>query len=576
MSEPLFSLRDLQVRFDQTGPPVLNGLNLQAMPGEALAIVGPSGCGKSLTARALCGLLPGEAHWSGSITWKGSPLLDPGEPAWQAMRGRGAAMVLQEPATSLNPVLRVGDQIAESVRQHHGGSWTEARRKAVQLLDEVQVPEPEVRARWYPHQLSGGMRQRVLLAAALACAPELLIADEPTTALDLTVQREILLLIDRVRRERGMGLLFISHDLDVVALLCDRVAVLEGGQVVREFPVGELPVSPVDLAAPPSLDPEAPVVLTARDLQVTYAGIRGRAFSLGRPDEGVHLTLKAGEALGVAGESGSGKTTLARALTRQWELTRGEITLEGQSLTTARGADLRRLRRRVPMIFQDPGASLNPRQRVGAALREAGAGEGPGVTALLAEVGLDPDLAARFPHQLSGGQRQRVAVARCLAADPAVLVADEVTSALDAGSTRQLLDLLMGLMSRRGVALVVISHDLDVLHRVCHRVIVMSQGMVLEEYPRALSSSPCHPYTRHLLEASPAKIRANLAGLDDGRDQMGNPRPVQGPGCPWQGSCELVKPRCSEQLPPLVEGAAGHWWRCPETGMAGHSHFIDT
>ncbi len=205
------------MRFGQTDPPVLNGVNLQAMPGEALAIVGPSGCGKSLTARALCGLLPGEAHWSGSITWKGSPLRDPGDPAWQAMRGRGAAMVLQEPATSLNPVLRVGDQIAESVRQHHGGSWTEARRKAVQLLDEVQVPEPEVRARWYPHQLSGGMRQRVLLAAALACAPELLIADEPTTALDLTVQREILLLIDRVRRERGMGLLFISHDLDVVA-----------------------------------------------------------------------------------------------------------------------------------------------------------------------------------------------------------------------------------------------------------------------------------------------------------------------------------------------------------------------
>lgn len=568
MSELLFRIRDLRVWLPGGSGPVLDGIDLQLEPGGTLALSGPSGCGKSLTARALCGLLPEGARWTGSISWRGEELTDPRASRWQALRGRGAAMVLQEPATSLNPVLRVGDQVAETVRLHRGCSPAEAGRLAVDLLEEVLVPDPAGKARLYPHQLSGGMRQRVLLAAALACDPLLLVADEPTTALDLTVQREILALLDRVRRRRSMALLFISHDLDVVSLLTDRVAVMAAGRVVSE---GEPPANPpgARLAAAAA----GPTVLQARQLVVGYGRHPGRKPAVG----GVDLDLVAGQAVGLAGESGCGKTTLARALALQVPPVKGTLQLDGRNLLALKGGPLRAARRRVQMIFQDPGASLNPRQKVGDALREA---TGPGAPRplddLLAEVGLPADLATRYPHQLSGGQRQRVAVARCLAADPQVIIADEATSALDREGRDRLLELFAELMVTRRLALLLVSHDLGVLHRLCRTVVVMYAGIVVESYPAGQPKAGRHPYTRALAAACPSLLRGDPTALAHRGGNVPAAPAAGAAGCPWIASCPLSKPSCGMALPPLVEVGPSHLLRCPESEVPGASHFIDT
>ena len=486
-------------------------------------------------------------------------------------------MVLQEPANSLNPVLRVGDQIAETVRHHGSLSTRAASARAIELLAEVKVPDPAVKARAYPHELSGGMRQRVLLAAALACDPLLLIADEPTTALDLTVQREILILLDRVRRERGMSLLFISHDRDVVSLLADTVAVMRAGRVVSVGPVAAGAADETHTPASPGGSAELSRVLTARGLVVGYGGATHGRRESRHPVDGVDLDLWRGQAVGLAGESGCGKTTLARALTLQVEPMAGTVSLDGQDSLALSGAALRQGRRLVQMIFQDPGASLNPRQKIGGALREAlGSGGNGKVGSLLEEVGLDARLADRHPHELSGGQRQRVAVARSLAAQPLVLIADEVTSALDRESSDRLLELFRGLMVQRSLALLVISHDLDVLHRLCDRVMVMRSGLILEVYPTAQGRGGIHPYTRDLVEASPARLQQlpnGLQGLSEAPAPRLFPRDA---GCPWHPFCEHAKPHCASQLPPLVEVAPGHLLRCPEPETAGYLHFIDT
>ncbi len=534
----LLSVRDLTVAFG--AEEAVRRVSFDLARGEALGIVGESGSGKSMTCRSILRLTPSAARLSGEIVFDGTDLLGLGEAALDKVRGPRIAMIFQNPASHLDPLMRIGAQVAEALRRHRGMSAAEARAEAVRLLDDMRIPEPERWARAYPHQLSGGMKQRAMIAAALACDPDILLADEPTTALDATVQKAILELLGRLRRERGLSLIFVSHDLGAVASVCDRALVMRRGEIVERGAVRDLVTRPAHpytqalvaahpdrLPLRPPADPgEAAPLLEAERLDIRYGG-RSVSDVLRRRPGGFHavkeasFALRPGQALGIVGESGSGKSTIARALVGLVRPSGGEIRFDGAPADTS-GAGRVAYLRQVQLIYQHPAEALSPRLTAFDAIAEPllrhrivpkGALRAR-VEELMRQVELDPSLAGRLPAQLSGGQCQRVAIARALAMEPRVLIADEVTSALDVTLQAQVLELLLLLRLRRerNLAMIFISHDLGVVRHLCGAAIVMRNGRIVEAGPvDQVLDAPRDAYTRALVEAVPHLPRADAA-----------------------------------------------------------------
>ncbi|MEU7072063.1 ABC transporter ATP-binding protein [Streptomyces narbonensis] len=539
--EPLVEVRDLTVEFDREGDPVraVDGLSFRLGEGRALALVGESGSGKSTVAAALLGLHRGTgARVSGSVRVGGIDVAAAGPGELRRLRGGVAAMVFQDPLSALDPYYAVGDQIAEVHRIHAGGSRRDARARAVEVLDRVGIPDAARRSRSRPHEFSGGMRQRALLAMALACEPRLIVADEPTTALDVTVQAQILDLLHELRRETGTALLLVTHDVGVAAESVDDVLVMRGGREVERGPVAGVLGAPSEpytrrlLGAVPRLDgPLRPAVPATTGEPLLEAVDLRREFGRGKRAvtavDGVSLTVHAGETLGVVGESGSGKTTLGRMLVRLLDPTGGRLRYGGTDIGTLSERELRPHRRELQMVFQDPVSSLNPRRSVGESiadpLRAAGERDETRIRArvreLLDRVGLEPDRYTAYPHEFSGGQRQRVGIARALAAGPRVVVCDEPVSALDVTTQAQVTALLADLQAELGLGLVFVAHDLAVVRQVSDRVAVMRRGRIVEQGTvEEVYGAPQDPYTRRLLAAVPS-LDPVLAAERRGRRQ---------------------------------------------------------
>ncbi|WP_029149835.1 dipeptide ABC transporter ATP-binding protein [Microbacterium indicum] len=521
-------IRSLDVTFATDGGNVhaVHGISLDVRDREVLAIVGESGSGKTVTARALLGLLPDTATEHGAVIVNGTDVVSLSPAQLRGVRGAEAAMIFQEPMTALNPVYPIGWQIAEGLRAHRKISKKQARAEAIEILGKVGIPEPAARVDDYPHQFSGGQKQRIVIAQALAMGPRVLVADEPTTALDVTVQAEILDLLRSVRDEFGTAIVLITHNMGVVADLADRVTVMYRGDIVETAPVGELFAAPRAeytrklLAAVPRLeiadrafdgDTDAAPVVAARGLEIRYPGRFGREGFLAV--DGVDFEIRPGEVLGLVGESGSGKSTIGRAMAGLTPVTGGSLEVLGVEMNGARERDLRPRRRDLGFVFQDPASSFNPLITIGAAVAEPlivhGVARDVGgardrVVELLEAVELPADFADRFPHELSGGQRQRASLARGLALDPKLLIADEPTSALDVSVQATVLDLFTELQSRFGFACLFITHDLAVVDMLAHRVAVLHRGSIVEQGRTAdVLGDPRDDYTRRLIASLP-------------------------------------------------------------------------
>lgn len=539
MSEqPLIRIEDLSVAFSGEGGETLavRQVSLDIRPGQTLALVGESGSGKSVTAHSILKLLPYPAarHPSGRILYKGEDLLTAGEGRLRQVRGNRISMIFQEPMSSLNPLHTVERQINEVLFLHKGLSKADARARTLELLELVGIPEPAKRLGAFPHELSGGQRQRVMIAMALANEPELLIADEPTTALDVTVQQRILELLRSLQEKLGMALLLISHDLNLVRKIAHRVCVMYQGRVVEENECHELFSRPQHeytrqlLAADPSGEPvpampDAPVVMRAEDLRVWFPirkGVFKRTVDHVKAVDGASFSLQRGQTLGIVGESGSGKTTLGMALLRLIE-SQGLIECEGERIDGLSQQAVRPLRRQLQVVFQDPFGSLSPRMSVAQIISEGleihrigtAAEREQMVIQALREVGLDPESRNRYPHEFSGGQRQRIAIARALVLKPSLILLDEPTSALDRTVQSQVVELLRNLQRKYNLSYLFISHDLAVVRVLSHQLMVVRQGKVVEQGPaREIFASPRQDYTRQLLEAAFAEpITQNMA-----------------------------------------------------------------